>query len=75
MGRARPLGIWLAAILFGILYQGGSELAMDMPSVSRELIVVIQGLVILFAGGFENLFQPALARLFAMRTKAVPEVQ
>ena len=32
MGRAHPVGIVLAAILFGVLYQGGTELAFDMPA-------------------------------------------
>ena len=49
MGRNHPIGIVLAALLFGALYQGGSELAFDMPALSRDLVVVIQGLVILFA--------------------------
>ena len=49
MGRNHPLGIVLAALLFGALYQGGSELAFDIPTINREMVVVIQGLVILFA--------------------------
>ena len=66
MGRAHPVGIVFAAILFGILYQGGAELAFDMPAISRDMIVVIQGLVILFAGALEHLFRPSLARAFAL---------
>ncbi|MGI9434968.1 MAG: ABC transporter permease, partial [Geminicoccaceae bacterium] len=34
MGRNHPVGIILAAILFGALYQGGSELSFDMPRIS-----------------------------------------
>jgi simple sugar transport system permease protein len=64
MGRNHPLGVVLAALLFGALYQGGAELAFDMPGLSRDMIVVIQGLVILFAGALEHMFRPALARLF-----------
>ncbi|TVQ56482.1 MAG: ABC transporter permease [Rhodobacteraceae bacterium] len=67
MGRAHPLGVVLAAILFGILYQGGAELAFEKPAITRDMIVMIQGLVILFAGALEFLFRPALARLFAPR--------
>ena len=59
MGRAHPVGIVLAALLFGMLYQGGAELAFDMPAISRDMIVVIQGLVILFAGALEHMFRPA----------------
>ncbi|PYE87422.1 ABC transporter permease [Phyllobacterium leguminum] len=64
MGRSHPLGIVLAAILFGMLYQGGAEIAFDMPNISRDMIVIIQGLVILFAGALEHMFRPALQRLF-----------
>jgi simple sugar transport system permease protein len=65
MGRNHPLGIILAALLFGALYQGGSELSFDMPALSRDLVVVIQGLVILFAGALEHMFRPYLEALFA----------
>lgn len=67
MGRAHPLGIVLAALLFGVLYQGGAELAFEMPSITRDMVVLIQGLAILFAGAMEQLFRPALVRLFAPR--------
>jgi len=69
MGRAHPVGILLAAILFGALYQGGAELAFEMPKITRDLVVVIQGLVILFAGALEHMFRPALIRLLAPRRR------
>ena len=62
MGRSHPVGIVLAAILFGMLYQGGAELAFEMPAISRDMIVIIQGLVILFAGALEHMFRPSLTR-------------
>ena len=65
MGRAHPVGIVLAAILFGMLYQGGAELAFEMPAISRDMIVIIQGLVILFAGALEHMFRPYIQALFA----------
>ncbi len=65
MGRNHPVGIILAALLFGALYQGGSELSFDMPTISRDIVVVIQGLVILFAGALEHMFRPSLEALFA----------
>ena len=43
MGRNHPVGIVLAALLFGVLYQGGAELAFDMPAITRDMIVVIRG--------------------------------
>ncbi|MGE0501238.1 MAG: ABC transporter permease [Rhizobiaceae bacterium] len=65
MGRSHPAGIVPAAILFGMLYQGGAELAFEMPNISRDMIVIIQGLVILFAGALEHMFRPTIAGLVA----------
>jgi len=65
MGRLHPVGIVLAAVLFGMLYQGGAELAFEMPAISRDMIVIIQGLVILFAGALEHMFRPYIQALFA----------
>ncbi|MBN9025463.1 MAG: ABC transporter permease, partial [Rhizobiales bacterium] len=70
MGRSHPVGIIIASILFGVLYQGGAALAFDMPNISREVIILIQGLVILFAGALEHMFRPALIALFAPKPKA-----
>ena len=70
MGRSHPVGIVLAAILFGILYQGGVELAFWVPNITREMIVLIQGLVILFAGALEHMFRPTMVRLFSRRPAA-----
>ena len=64
MGRNHPLGILLAAILFGVLYQGGADLSFEMPNITRDMIVVIQGLVILFAGALEYMFRPAIVRIY-----------
>ena len=65
MGRSHPIGVVLASILFGALYQGGAELSFAMPAISRDMILVIQALVILFAGALENLFRPFFGQMFA----------
>ena len=65
MGRGHPVGIFFAAVLFGMLYQGGGELAFEIPAITRDMIVVIQGLVILFTGAMEYMFVPVLIRIFA----------
>jgi simple sugar transport system permease protein len=67
MGRNHPLGIMLAALLFGALQQGGAELAFEIPTITREMVVVIQGLVILFSGALVQLPRPWLQALFALR--------
>jgi len=64
LGRSHPVGIVLAAMLFGLLYQGGSELSFAKPGINRDMIVVIQGLVILFMGALEYAFRPWLAAIF-----------
>ena len=68
MGRGHPAGIVLASILFGALYQGGAELSFEIPRITRDMVVVIQGLVILFAGALEFMFVPALRAALARRT-------
>jgi simple sugar transport system permease protein len=72
MGRNHPVGIVLAAILFGALYQGGAELAFDMPQITRDMVVALQGLVILFCGALENMLRAPLERLLARRPAPVP---
>ena len=69
MGRSHPVGILLAAILFGALYQGGAELAFELPTITRDMVVVIQGLVILFTGALEYLFAAPLRWLLSARTE------
>ena len=69
MGRSHPFGVFVAAILFGFLYQGGAELAL-WTSIPRELIVVIQALVILFTGALDNMVRMPLERMFlALRNR------
>ena len=75
MGRNHPIGIFFAALLFGALYQGGNDLAFDMPSIKREMVVVIQGLVILFSGALENMFRPRIEALFTRRARFAPAAE
>jgi len=78
MGRNHPVGVILASILFGALFQGGSELAFEMPKVTRDTIVVMQGLVILFSGALAYMNRPLIERLWRLyrgsRPDAVPAV-
>jgi ABC-type uncharacterized transport system permease subunit len=66
MGRNHPFGIVLAALLFGALTQGGTELSMEVPRLTREMVVMIEGLIILFCGALENMFRPSLGRLLGV---------
>jgi len=64
MGRQHPVGILLSSILFGALIQGGFDLSLEKPNIPTETFIFIQGLIILFCGAMENLYAPALAKLF-----------
>ncbi len=70
MGRNHPIGIIMAAVLFGALYQGGSELAFEIPTITPEIVVVIQGLVILFSGALEHMFKDRIEGFFIRRAVA-----
>jgi ABC-type uncharacterized transport system permease subunit len=65
MGRNHPIGIFLAALLFGALTQGGGELDFEFQSITREMVLLIQGMIILFSGALAYMFNPPLAALIA----------
>jgi simple sugar transport system permease protein len=67
IGRNHPLGIVFASVLFGALYQGGSELAFEINGFSRDMVFMLQGLIVLFAGAMAHVAAPWLARLWALR--------
>jgi ABC-type uncharacterized transport system permease subunit len=69
IGRNHPLGIVLAALLFGALYQGGAELAFEIQGFSREMVFTLQGLIVLFAGAMAQVAAPSLARLHRWMTR------
>ena len=72
MGRNHPFGVLLAALLFGFLYQGGAELAL-WTKIPRELITVIQALVILFTGALDHMVRAPLERVFIAIAKKKEE--
>ena len=67
IGRNHPLGIVLASLLFGALYQGGAELAFEVPGFSRDMVTTLQGLIVLFSGAMAMVAAPWLARLYALK--------
>jgi ABC-type uncharacterized transport system permease subunit len=48
LGRNHPAGVALAALLFGALARGGLFVGIFSEHVSRDLVLVLQGLAILF---------------------------
>ncbi|MEO0960639.1 MAG: ABC transporter permease, partial [Pseudomonadota bacterium] len=67
MGRAHPVGVVLAALLFGALYQGGAELDFEFATITREMVLLIQGLIILFSGALSLMLVPLFARALGRR--------
>ncbi|NOT64293.1 MAG: ABC transporter permease [Acidobacteria bacterium] len=64
LGRNHPLGVILAAILFGALIRGGLFVDIFTDKVSKDLVQVLQAIIILFVA-MELLFK----RMFAHRLK------
>ena len=64
MGRNHPVGIFLASLLFGALYQGGTELDFEFSSITREMVLLIQGLIILFSGALAYMLNPLVERIY-----------
>jgi general nucleoside transport system permease protein len=62
MGRSHPVGIVLASVLFGALFQGGAEVAFEVPGFSRDMVVMLQGFIVLFSGAMVYVVAPWLAR-------------
>src|SRR5215813_9949989 len=61
LGRASPLGVVLAALLFGALHAGGTnmEAATQVPS---DIVEVLQGLIVLFVAA-----PPLIRAVFRLR--------
>lgn len=72
MGRQHPVGIFLSAVLFGALIQGGFDLSLEKPNIPQETFIFIQGLIILFCGAMENFYAPAVLKLINLRSTASP---
>jgi general nucleoside transport system permease protein len=62
LGRNHPLGIVLAALLFGALNRGGLFVDIFTDRVSKDLVQVLQAIIILFVA-IEILFRRGVVRL------------
>ncbi len=61
MGRNHPVGIVFASVLFGALFQGGAEVSFDVPGFSRDMVVMLQGFIVLFSGAMTYVIAPIVA--------------
>ncbi len=62
MGRNHPVGIVLASLLFGALFQGGAEVSFDVPGFTRDMVVMLQGFIVLFSGAMAYVIAPTVSR-------------
>ncbi|WP_088280646.1 ABC transporter permease [Ideonella sp. A 288] len=66
MGRNHPVGIVLASVLFGALFQGGAEVAFEVSGFTRDMVVMLQGFIVLFSGAMAYVLAPLLARVLGL---------
>lgn len=66
MGRNHPIGVIMASLLFGALFQGGAELDFEFESITRDMVLLIQGLVILFSGGLAYMLNRPVSALLRL---------
>jgi general nucleoside transport system permease protein len=63
LGQNTPVGVILSSLLFGVLGTGGLNLDQALDKVSREIVTVLQALIVLFIAtrGFlpNSFFKPA----------------
>jgi general nucleoside transport system permease protein len=64
MGRNHPFGIVLAAVLFGMISQGGAEVAFEVEGFTKDMVIVLQGLIVLFSGALAYVFAPLIGKLY-----------
>jgi general nucleoside transport system permease protein len=69
LGRAKPLGVVLAALLFGALHAGGVQMgAANQTPV--DVVTVIQALIVLFVAA-----PPMIRALFRLRAARAPGIE
>ncbi|SDY02422.1 nucleoside ABC transporter membrane protein [Micromonospora pattaloongensis] len=69
LGRTRPWGVFLAALLFGALRAGGNRMQ-SFSGISLELVTVVQALIVIFIAA------PALVKaMFRLRAARAARLQ
>lgn len=72
MGRSHPFGIVLASLLFGALFQGGAEVSFEVRGFSRDMVVMLQGFIVLFSGAMAYVLAPAVAWVIHIARRRAP---
>ena len=71
MGRNHPVGIVFASVLFGALYQGGAEVAFEIRGFCRDMVVLLQGFIVLFSGAMAYVIARPVGWVLNLFTKPV----
>jgi simple sugar transport system permease protein len=75
MGRSHPFGIVLASVLFGALFQGGAEVSFEVRGFSRDMVVMLQGFIVLFSGAMAYVLAPTVAWAIGLLRGAAPDAK
>jgi ABC-type uncharacterized transport system permease subunit len=70
LGRNHPVGVFLAALLFGMLIRGGIFVDAFSQHVTKDLVEVLQAVVILFVAA-EQLFRGPFGRFGLLKRSKV----
>jgi general nucleoside transport system permease protein len=69
MGRNHPVGIVLSSLLFGLIFQGGAEVAFEVKNFTKDMVVMLQGFIVLFSGAMAYATAPLVARVYHALTR------
>jgi simple sugar transport system permease protein len=70
LGRNHPVGVLLAALLFAVLQRGGIAVDAFTPKVSKDIVQVLQAVIILFVAA-EALFHGPFGRFGLLKRSKV----
>ena len=70
LGRNHPVGVFFSALLFGVLQRGAIPVDAFTESVSKDLVQILQAIVILFVA-CESLFRGAFGRFGLLKRSKV----
>jgi simple sugar transport system permease protein len=70
LGRNHPVGVILAALLFGVLQRGGIHVDGFSEHVTKDIVQVLQGIIILFVA-CEAFFRGSFGRFGLLRRSKV----
>ena len=70
LGRNHPVGVLLAALLFAVLQRGGIAVDAFTPKVSKDIVQVLQAVIILFVAA-EAMFHGPFGRFGLLKRSKI----